>query len=259
MDASPVIAPPAARPHPSRFGHAVRLIHTSDVHVGGGYKSAHDGNWPETALALLSRMVSLSAAEQADMVLIVGDFFDHNRINADLAAMTGELLGQFRVPVVILPGNHDPYLHDGVYARHRAAFPANVHILSRQEGELLVLDRPGVQVWGQAHASYDNFGPTAQAPAWHDDSEKPLWRIGAAHGYYAGMAHAPHLSYQMHDHELVALQAHYVGLGHLEHHEPVGPPEAMAWYPGALDRTKGATLVDLAPDGVAVRHVKLSE
>ena len=257
MDASPALTA-AARPHPSSFSHAVRVLHTSDVHVGAGYRSPKDGNWPETALALLARMVDLATEERADLVLIVGDFFDHNRINADLAAMTGDLLGRFNAPVVILPGNHDPFIEGGVYTKHRAAFPANVSIISRQDGELVVLDEPGVQVWGQAHASWDNFGPTSRMPAWRDDPERPLWRIGVAHGYYAGMAHAPHLSYQMHDHELVGLQAHYVGLGHLELHEAVGPPEAMAWYPGALDRTGGATLVDLSPEGVAVRHVKLT-
>lgn len=244
------------RPAPAQFGHSVRLIHTSDVHVGNGLRSRNDGNWPETPLALLSRMMSLAQAERADLILIVGDFFDHNRINAELAAMTGEILGSAGMPVVILPGNHDPYLHDGVYAKHRAAFPGNVHILASQQGELLVLDRPGVQVWGQAHAGYDNFGPTEVSPVWHD---APFWRIGAAHGYYAGIAHAPHVSYQMQDHELLGLQAHYVGLGHLEQHEQVGPGDAMAWYPGALDRTGGATMVDLTPTGVSVRQVKLGE
>ena len=59
----------------------------------------------------------------------------------------------------------------------------------------------------------------------------------------------------MHDHELEALQAHYVGLGHLEVHTQVGPPSAAAWYAGSPDISGGAPMIDLTPQGLDVRHV----
>ena len=257
------IANVARRPHHAAHPHSVRLVHTSDVHVGNDSRTKEGSEWPEMALVYLAEVVGLLQAQSADALLITGDFFDHNRVREELCAMAGVILGRAGVPVVILPGNHDPYMANSPYVKHRGAFPDNVHIISKEDGELIVLAEAGVQVWGQAHSRYDDFAPVAMPPAWVEhihDAEgsrpgRPLWRVGVAHGHYVASDFEKRYSYLIHDHELEALQAHYVGLGHLEAHTQVGPRSAGAWYAGSPDISRGATLIDLTPQGAGVRHV----
>lgn len=253
-DGPTAASPPRLAPH--AHARAVTLVHTSDVHIGTGHKTEHDDEWPERALADLARTAQLGRDHGAQLLCIVGDFFDNNRVRESLVAATAEALARAALPTVILPGNHDPYMPESVYVRFRDLFPPNVHILQREDGELLPLPEVGVQVWGQAHTDYYDFNPVEHAPPWVTDGPEPLWRIALAHGYYVKSEYETRMSYQIHPHDLVALDAHYVGLGHLELHEPVGPPGVTAYYAGAPDRSGGATIVDLTPGGISVRHVK---
>jgi DNA repair exonuclease SbcCD nuclease subunit len=227
-------------------------VHTSDVHVGNESRTVAGSEWPEVALAHLAGVVEVARAESAHALLITGDFFDHNRVKEELCAMAGQILGRAGMPVVVLPGNHDPYMPQSPYVRCRALFPDNVRIIAREEGELVVLEEAGIQVWGQAHARYDDFAPLSAAPAWREDGA--LWRVAVGHAHYVASEFEKRYSYLVHDHELQALQAHYVGLGHLEKAETIGPVDAHAWYAGSPEILRGATVIDLTADGTRVRQ-----
>ncbi|MFC1895057.1 exonuclease SbcCD subunit D [Thermodesulfobacteriota bacterium] len=244
------------RPRAGSPRHPVRLLHTSDLHIGSGYGGADDGEWPERAVAYLNKTVELAHEHSADLMIIAGDLFDHNRVSGPLVGTTGALLECAAIPVVILPGNHDPYMEESIYGRNRSLFPDNVHIIREEVGELIVLADPGVQVWGQAHTGYYDFGPARAAPSWNHHLERSLWRVAVVHGVYVRSDYETRFSYQIQPHELEELGAHYVGLGHLELHGPVGPDGAVAYYSGSPERSGGATVVDLTPQGVEVRHVK---
>lgn len=248
-----------SRPDHAEHPHTARLLHTSDVHVGNESRPNEDREWPEMSLVYLADVVATMRTQAADVLLITGDFFDHNRVREELCVMAGEILGRAGAPVVILPGNHDPYMASSPYVKYRSAFPDNVSIISKEEGELVVLAEAGVQVWGQAHSRYDDFAPFGVAPTWHEGAHpatgRPLWRVGVGHGHYVKSEFEKRYSYLVHDHELEALQAHYVGLGHLEMHEQIGPQSALAWYAGSPDISSGASMIDLSPQGTRVRHV----
>ncbi len=252
------VADPCLEPHD--HDHTVTLLHTSDVHIGTGHTTDHDDEWPERPIADLSRMSQIGRDNDADAMVIVGDFFDNNRVREPLIEATCEALARAAMPVVILPGNHDPFMTDGIYVKYAHHFPPNVHVIGREEGELIILQEAGLQVWGQAHTDYYDFNPVAMRPQWQSqrqvDGERPLWRVALAHGYYVKSEYETKMSYQIHPDDLEALRAHYVGLGHLELHERVGPDGVLAYYSGAPDRSGGATIVRLAPDGIDVRHVQ---
>ena len=238
LDAGALL-PPAAHPH------SVRLIHTSDVHVGTGY--TRDGSGREEALHFLETIMGAAVDLEADLVLIAGDFFDHNRLKEPIVAETAAIISATHVPVVILPGNHDPFMPGSMYERFRHHFADHVHIFDDADGTLLSLDDVGVQIWGQAHTSYDDFSPAGSSPGWRSDSEQPLWRIAMAHGSAVGFDGPPLLRLPHRGGAPLRPRAHYVALGHLDRHGQTGPPGTTAFYSGAPSLLKGFTLVDLRP------------
>ncbi len=246
LDAGALL-PPAAHPH------SVRIIHTSDVHVGTGHMRDESGR--EEALHFLDTIMGAAVDLDADLVLIAGDFFDNNRVKEPLVAETGAILNATPVPVVILPGNHDPFMPGSMYERFRHHFAEHVHIFDDADGTLLSLDDVGVQIWGQAHTSYDDFSPAGSSPDWRSDLEPPLWRIAMAHGSAVGFDGRLSFGYRIEEEHLADLEAHYVALGHLDRHGQTGPPGTTAFYSGAPSLLKGFTLVDLRPHGVHVQPI----
>ncbi|MBC8281087.1 MAG: metallophosphoesterase, partial [Chloroflexi bacterium] len=88
----------------------LRLIHTSDTHLGD--PAGH----PESADALVS-VVEAVAHNKGDMLLIVGDVFDNERVSDDVLEWFVKQIGQLDTPAVLLPGNHDLIHETSVYHR----------------------------------------------------------------------------------------------------------------------------------------------
>ena len=244
---------PASRLPTAAHPHSVRIIHTSDVHVGAGFLTKPGGR--EESLHFLETIMGAAVDLDADLVLIAGDFFDNNRVKEPLVAETASIVGSTGKPVVILPGNHDPHMPGSMYDRFAHHFADHVHIFNDADGQLLTLDDVGVQIWGQAHTSYDDFSPAGAGPAWEDQLDPPLWRIAMAHGSAVGFDGRLSFGYRIEEEHLADLQAHYVALGHLDRHGQTGPPGTTAYYSGAPGLLKGFTLVDLRPHGIHVQPV----
>ena len=243
----------AARLPAAAHRHSVRLIHTSDVHVGTGFSKDESGR--EEALFFLETIVNAADDLDADLVVIAGDFFDNNRVKEPLVQETAAIIRATDKPVVILPGNHDPYMEGSMYLRYRHHFADNVHIFDEAGGILFALDEIGVQLWGQAHTSYDDFSPANVCPRWRHDTDRPFWRIAMAHGSAVGFDGRLSFGYRIEEDHLAELQAHYVALGHLDRHGQTGPVGTTAFYSGAPGLLKGFTLVDLRPHGVHVQPI----
>ena len=257
-DGIPGIAPVGVADDSGRLpaaahAHAVRIIHTSDVHVGTGYSVDEDGR--EEALHFLETIMGASHDLDADLILIAGDFFDNNRVKEPLVEATGAIISNTAKPVVILPGNHDPFMDGSMYRNFPHHFDDNVHIFDSADGRLLILDDLGVQIWGQAHTSYDDFSPAEACPLWDRSIDPPLWRIAMAHGSAVGFDGRLSFGYKIEEEHLADLEAHYVALGHLDRHGQTGPPVTNAYYSGAPGLLKGFTRVDLRPDGIHVQPV----
>ncbi len=236
----------------------LRMLHTSDVHLGAymsqPYRDEAEGSDSlEPALQAFQHVLDLGVEADVDVVAIAGDFFDHVRVKRPYVDTTCELIEAVGRPVVILPGNHDPHMPEGIYQKFADAFPSNVEIISSAEGELVLLEEQGVQFWGQAHESYNDFAPTSAQPAWSVHAERYIWRVAMAHGYYVRTGESRY-SYQIHSSEIASMDADYVALGHIDVHEGVGDGTVPAYYPGAPRHSGGATIVDFSVDGVMVRH-----
>lgn len=88
----------------------LKLLHTSDVHLGRSF-----GNLGEAARdhqlrveAAFSRVCQAARQHDCSLLLIAGDMFDSPRVNQACVRFALEAIQSAGVPVVVIPGNHDP-------------------------------------------------------------------------------------------------------------------------------------------------------
>ena len=118
------------------MNHTVRMLHTSDVHIGHvtgpGDHHADVCQCPVLGLAAAVR------EHQADVLMIAGDLFDHARLSDSTVAATLDIVTSPGVPVVIIPGNHDVHDTKSLWERCRSDVQrTGVHLLDRLEGSSL--------------------------------------------------------------------------------------------------------------------------
>ena len=89
----------------------MRFIHTADLQIGARFSQFGEKADALRAarVTVLSRILDLAESESADAVLIAGDMFEDNQVADRLVRdVISVLNAHTSVPVVILPGNHDP-------------------------------------------------------------------------------------------------------------------------------------------------------
>jgi DNA repair exonuclease SbcCD nuclease subunit len=121
----------------------MRFVHTADWQLGMTRHFLAGEAQPRYSAArrdAVAGLGSLAADVSAEFVVVAGDVFEHNQLAPQVISQSLEAMRAIKVPVYLLPGNHDPLDASSVYtsALFTAECPANV----------TVLDRPGVhQVW----------------------------------------------------------------------------------------------------------------
>ena len=99
----------------------MRLLHTSDWHLG---RSLHGTDLLAEQEAVLTRLARVVAAESVDVVLVAGDVYDRAVPSADATAVLDRGLQRLTAAgaaVVLTPGNHDSARRLGFGARLFAA------------------------------------------------------------------------------------------------------------------------------------------
>jgi DNA repair protein SbcD/Mre11 len=236
----------------------VRMIHTSDVHLGCSYSGT-------LAREALSAVVDKALALDADVILLAGDIFDHNRVaESEVELLLGEL-ARFGNPCVILPGNHDCLLDGSVY--HRASFqerPSNVHIIEEIPQQSIDIPELDLEVWGRPVVDHwRQFRPLIDMPPRQDGR----WRVAMGHGHFEYPDDRDGRSSPISADDIAALPCDYVALGHWDRFVEVSQGDVRAYYSGAPHwagthkALSHVVLVTLDPEqGVGVqRHPLLTE
>jgi DNA repair exonuclease SbcCD nuclease subunit len=229
------------------------LVHSSDLHVDDDYTARLYGG---DGTAGLAAIIAAAQASAADLLLLVGDTFDCNRVPPGIVERAAALLAEAGLPVVILPGNHDPAVVDSPY---RAACFArkNLFVLGISHEERLHFPELDLELWGRPHRDYDDMVPLDDPPA-----RRARWRVALAHGHYEPL---PDRSTRLRpawligDAELAAANADYVALGHWNRAIRVGGHDCEAWYSGSPDYAGSVNLVRLGAAGVAVSQLGLPD
>jgi DNA repair exonuclease SbcCD nuclease subunit len=214
-------------------------VHSSDLHLCGG-ADPNDLAALEIVLATASRL-------SAELVLLAGDVFDHNRAPDSTIEQVGSLLAQSPSKIVILPGNHDCLVGESVYRRGNLIGARNVSVLGVPEHEYALFPDLDLEVWGRPHRDYADMPPIAG-----DRPRSTRWQIQMAHGHWYQGRHDAHRSYLIHDQDLADCSADYIALGHWDRALQIGDGSVRAYYSGSPQLAKTVNAIRFGPDGVRV-------
>lgn len=223
----------------------VRLIHTSDTHLGGDWH-------PELAETALQTVVDGVARLDGDALLIVGDVFDHARVSDSVLEF---FLGQMRrltVPAIVLPGNHDLYDDNSLYRREPFRHkPPNLHIFTEPSGEVISFPGLALDFWGRAMPMHTpQFRPLQGMPS----RSNGRWLVALAHGHFHFPDDTEQRSSPIYPDEVAEAGCDYLALGHWERHVEVSQGRVKAVYSGSPlgafqnNHTVSVAVVDLCPD-----------
>lgn len=246
------------------MGSRMRFLHTSDWQLGlTRYYLGRDAQARYSAdrFDVLRRLGDLARDTGAAFIVVAGDVFDTNRVDRRTVLQGLEALKTVSVPVLLLPGNHDPLDAASVY-RSRTFVdnaPEDVQVLDDNTTARPVT---AVEVVG---APWPNNRPGADLVAERARALEPMtngWRILVAHGEVDSLTPDPSdpavISTPLARAALDAGRFHYLALG--DRHSATRIDDRI-WYSGTPEPTSfdeerpgRALLVELDEDDCRVEE-----
>jgi DNA repair exonuclease SbcCD nuclease subunit len=227
------------------------IVHSSDLHIDNDYTARLHGGDGTAGLACVLRK---ARDIDADVVLLAGDTFENNRLPQEVLMRTAAVVAAAAIPVVVLPGNHDPAVPEAVYGLLPTT--ANLHVLGVTDDEAVVFAELGLEVWGRPHRDYGDMMPFQIIRP-----RRTRWQVALAHGHYEPAPDRsvfPRPSWLIGDADLAATGADYVALGHWNRAAKVGDGRVAAYYSGSPEYAGTVNVVRLARSGeIVVTQVAL--
>jgi len=191
----------------------IKLIHTSDLHLGTTFKVLCDKSKLHRidCQNVFTNIIDLCIKEKVNALLIAGDLFDTPEPQKSLVKFVineFERLKDEKISVFISSGNHDPYKNGGVWLEYK--FPSNVIIFSSIDLEPKEID--GFTIYGLAYTN-DTKEPLKGFKA--DDSD--TFKVGLIHGSTTNInwEEEPEAGYRrITKTELDSCKLDYIALGH---------------------------------------------
>lgn len=141
----------------------MRFLHTGDIHLDSAFCSSDavtSEKKREDQRRLLGRIFDLAREKECQMVLISGDLFDSRYVTPDTEKYVRTLFERAGIPIIIAPGNHDPYVAGSFYAR--TDLPENLYVFSSSQLQRLDFPELSVSVYGYAFTSQSlTYSPLA--------------------------------------------------------------------------------------------------
>lgn len=202
----------------------MRLLQASDMHLDAPFATLDD----ELAklrrreqMATFQRLIEVAGEERPDALLLPGDLFEHRSTRLGTVSWAMDLLGSLApMPVLIAPGNHDPWQAVSFWSLER---PANVLVFA---DNWQMTEVAGARIWGRGfgreHEPGDplaDFPPAERADllVFHGDLDK-----AGAESDYAPFSRA----------RLAEIGAIWTAVGHI--HKPTAIGDLGA-YAGSLE------------------------
>lgn len=132
----------------------IKIFHTGDIHLDSPFRRMTHS---ERVAArrhqreIFEKMMRYVKENGFDIVLISGDLFDSPTPSPEAEECAVKALSSLSCPVIISPGNHDPYLRTPAYFKQK--LPENVYVFSSDEPQIFEFEELGLQVCGYAFTS----------------------------------------------------------------------------------------------------------
>jgi DNA repair exonuclease SbcCD nuclease subunit len=209
----------------------LRILHTSDVHLESD-TFGHSPRGQELRAKVqdaFAGVVEIANRRAADLLLIVGDLFDSSRASEEGLAFALGTIARARMPVVMIPGNHDAHDERSIYAPlEPRALPENLHLILEPEGRAIEFAALGARVWGRAMIEHSpDYRPLRGVP----DPHPELWNIALAHGLFMDDVDSERSS-PITAEEIAASGYDYIALGHVHVWSDVSQGATRALYCG---------------------------
>lgn len=199
-------------------------------------KGEAQARFTQDRIDIIAMLGKVAVENDARFMVVCGDLFDANQVAPQTVVRTVEKLGNFPVPVFILPGNHDPLNAATVYDHpDMLRLPDHIHILRDSEIHT-VPNVPGVEVvaapWHHKTALTDLCAQMlSPLKAVKDDTV----RIAVAHGQLDSLSpddNNPSLiSRAVVQQALADRKIHYLALGD-RHSVTDADDSGRVWYSG---------------------------
>ena len=230
----------------------LRLIHTSDIHLGDPY------GHPASILAL-QKVVNAVGDQEPDYLLLSGDVFDNQRIDDDVIRYFLDEISRAQVPSIVLPGNHDLMNDTSIYSRvifdHS---PENLYVFREPTGQLISFKH--IDFWGKAMNEHSpSFRPVEGMP----DASPGKWLVSMAHGHFEEKTTCSGRSSLIFPEDISSQNCDYLALGHWDVHTDISQGGVIAVYSGCPMGIGGGsgsvTAVELSlASGVSYRQIHLN-
>lgn len=121
----------------------VSFLHTADLHLDAPFSSLADldkSNTRRNELEnCLRRIVERVIAQNIDLLIISGDFFEDSSVKGSTILNAKNLFSElYKSEIIIIPGNHDPLRENSYYKA--VEWGSNVHILEDSQ-QVLYLEK----------------------------------------------------------------------------------------------------------------------
>ena len=264
--------------HPTRSVGPVRLIHTSDWHLGRAF---HQVGLIGAQAAYLDHLVDVVRTERVDAVLVSGDVYDRAMPSPETVELLSEALVRLvdaGAQVVVSSGNHDSAIRlgfaadllerAGVHLRTSVADVGRPVLLGDTAVHPLPYLEPALaaDALGATERTHAGVLRAAMARVRADAAQRGGRTVVMAHAFVTGGV----TSESERDISVggvsavppeVFAGADYVALGHLHGRQEVAPGVRYSGSPVAMSfsewrHRKGSLLVDLSGDAPVVEHVE---
>ena len=239
----------------------MKLLHIADIHLDRVFHRAESRPAAVRRRAELrdavTRALALGREHEVDAICIAGDVYEHEYVSEDTVSFLRDSLAAAGVPVLVTPGNHDPYLPGSAW--QRTDWPANVHVFARDAIEPYELD-DSVTVWGAAFTARNCDASALSGFRVPADGRTHLLLIHAA---LTGEQWAEEADYRpVTRGQLESTGVAYVMLGHFHdgRGDPFlrypGSPEPLDW--GERNGDHGAGIVTVQAGAVTAEPVAIA-
>jgi DNA repair exonuclease SbcCD nuclease subunit len=216
------------------------FVHTSDLQLGmtRHFLDPADAGprFTQDRIDALVRLGELAAAKDAGCIVVAGDLFESNQLGEQTLVRVIDALSRLPVPIVVLPGNHDPLDAASLYDDDAMRALDGRVVVIREDRPFALPGLPGVEFVGAPWRSKRPSGDLCAAMLAALAPAESVYRIGIAHGQTHDQAPDPDAAGVI---DLAAAEQavrdgrlHYLALG--DRHSTTAKGETGAiWYSGA--------------------------